>query len=83
MMQTSQTRSRKPLCSYSLLLGQQLWHGEREITTVLRISRSALYRWMEHYGLPVAYIGRGLILSQGALPEWPRRIALKQNLGTK
>ena len=67
---------RKPLCSDSLLLGQVLWHEEREISAALRISRSALYRWMKHYGLPVAYIGRGLILCQEALSEWSRRKSL-------
>ena len=75
-------RSRKPLCTDPLLLAQEVWHREKEITAILRISRSALYRWMKQYSLPVAYMGRGLILSKGALSEWCRRIALRQNSDT-
>jgi hypothetical protein len=75
-------RSRKPLCTDSLLLAQEVWHGEKEITAILRISRSALYRWMKQYNLPVAYMGKGLILSKGALSDWCRRIAIRQNSGT-
>ena len=75
--------SKKPLCTDSLLLAQEVWHGEREITAVLRISRSALYRWRKRYSLPVAYIGRGIILSKAALSDWSKGIALRQNTGTR
>jgi len=75
--------SQKPLCTDSLLLAQEVWHGEREIIAILRISRSALYRWMKLYSLPVAYVGRGMILSKAALSGWSRGIAVRQNTGTK
>ncbi len=76
-------RSKKPLCQDSPLLAQEVWQGEREIIAVLRISRSALYRWMKLYSLPVAYVGRGMILSKAALSGWSRGIAARQNTGTK